>query len=137
MLERRSMLAGLAALPAAGLPIATLAATRQADPFTNYGAEVVALHEAMSALPPDAPDADSDAFMDRWGAIDAEAMAGQPTTFAGAAGALEYARREFVQFHVEPREDGGREIDPGDKLILHLIDGAIAVLRRAAGGGVA
>ena len=135
-MDRRKLLAGLAGLPLTSVALPALAAA-PADPFAGFHAEIRALHETMEGLPDGMADADLDALMDRWGEIDARAMANQPTTFAGAAGALEYARREFVQFHLEPRSDGGSRLDPGDKLILHLMDGAIAVLRQAIAGGVA
>ena len=72
--------------------------------------------------------------MDAWGDVDHEALAGCPTTLAGAAGALEYARREFVQFQVH---DDEATADPSKRLILHLLDGALDVLRQAAMGGQA
>ncbi len=134
MLERRSMLAGLAALPVAGLPVAAVAVAGLHDPFTRYGAEILALHAAIDACESDEA---SDRLMDRWGAIDAQAMVGRPMTLAGALGALEYARREIHQFHVAASEGIGDEVCPGDRLVLHLLDGAIGVLRQAAGGGVA
>lgn len=132
--DRRTMLAGLAALPVAGLPLAAMAGTAGADPFTRYGAEILALHAAIDACDSDAA---SDPLMDRWGEIDAQAMAGRPTTLAGALGALEYARREVHQFHIVAVEAIGDDVCPGDRLVLHLIDGAIAVLRQGVGGGVA
>ena len=128
------MLAGLAALPAAGLSVAAMAAASRPDPFRRYGDEILALHAAINAC---GDDAASDPLMDRWGEIDAQAMARRPTTLAGALGALEMARREIHQFRIETREDIGSEIDPSDRLVLHLIDGAIGVLRQASGGGVA
>ena len=67
--------------------------------------------------------------MDRWGEIDRIAMAARPTTLAGAISCLEYARREHVQFGMC---DGKLE-DPGDLLILSLINGVIGALRTMGG----
>lgn len=131
MLERRSLLTGLAALPTAGLPLAAMATATQSDPFTGYSDAILALHEAIATDPGESA---ADRLIDRWGEIDRMALAGCPTTLAGAAGALRYARREFVQFSMEDNETAD---NPSHRLILHLVDGAIAVLRQAACGGVA
>lgn len=133
MLERRTLLAGLAALPAAGLPLAAAAASRP-DPFAAYHGEVLAVQAVIDDPGAEMPEDEVNRLMDRWGGIDAQAMAGQPTTLAGALGALQMARREFVQFQMDAVEDEG---DPSKRLVLHLIDGAIGVLRRAGAGGVA
>ncbi len=131
MLERRTVLAGLAGLPAAGLPIMALV-SNQPDPFATYHWSIVDLHDAIDHG--SGSDDDKERLMDRWGEIDAQALAGKPVTLGGALGALQMARREFVQFQMMDREETE---DPSKKLVLHLIDGAIAVLRQAAGGGVA
>ena len=125
--NRRAILAGLAGLPFATV-VSPSSASASVDPFIHYGADIIALHAAMEGR----DDEVCDPLMDAWGAIDAKAMAEQPTTPAGAVGALEYARREFVQFYVEPHDDG---MNGGARLILHLLDGAISVLRQAAEGG--
>ena len=126
--------ANVSLVPAAGLPLAAMSAAAHADPFTRYGDAILALHAAIEACETDEA---SGPLMDRWGDIDAQAMAGRPTTLAGALGALEYARREFHQFHAAAVDDIGDDVSPGDRLVLHLLDGAIAVLRQVAGGGVA
>lgn len=97
--------------------------------FAGYHRAILDAHAAMEAQPPGATDADSDPYMDRWGEIDRLAMMDRPRTFSDAVAALAYARREFHQFHVEMAESAGEDICPGDKLILHLLDGAAAVLR--------
>ncbi len=129
MRDRRAVLAGLAGLPFTAVVLPS-SASASADPFIHYGSDIMALHAAMEGR----DDETCDPLMDAWGAIDAKAMAGKPTTPAGAAGALEYARREFVQFYVEPHDDG---MNSGARLILHLLDGAIAVLRQGTSGGAA
>jgi hypothetical protein len=98
--------------------------------FASYHRGVLEACTAIEALPPGATDADADVHMDRWAEIDPMAMADQPRTFADAIGALAYARREFHQFHIEAAEDLGEEPCRGDKLTLHLLDGAITVLQR-------
>ena len=102
-------------------------------PGGNFGAyhrAVLETHRAMEALPPEATDADAVVFMDRWADIDRMAMADRPKTFADAIGALHYARREHHQFNIETRDGTDSEPCPGDRLILHLLDGAITVLQR-------
>lgn len=131
MADRRNLLRGLAALPfmtAAGAAVPTRALASAADPFTTYHARILAIHAAIDAGPGDEA---AERLMDVWGDIDREALNGRPTTLAGAAGALEYVRREFVQFQMLDNEITD---DPSKKLIVHLLDGALSVLRQAAGG---
>ena len=129
MLERRSLLAGLAALPAVGLPLAALASARP-DPFAVFHAEVLSLHVAVCSC--DDEEA-SDPHMDRLAEIDEAVAHLRPTTLGEAASALAFARREHLQFALFDDPEGG---DVGSRLVLHLIDGALAVLRQATGGGV-
>ena len=134
MADRRDLLKGFVALPFATVPavaMLTRALAGSADPFTTYHSRILALHMAINDGPGDEA---AERMMDAWGAIDREAMAGHPTTFAGAAGALAYARREFVQFEMQDTEETDNQTH---LLILHLIDGAIGVLRQAAMGGQA
>ena len=133
MFERRAVLAGLAGLPLVAAPAIALSAVSgfmPADPFTTYHQRIVDLHAAIDT---GLGDEAADPLMDAWGAIDREALAGQPVTLAGAAGALEMARREFVQFKIFEQEGTA---DPSNRLILHLLDGALGVLRQAAAGGM-
>ena len=133
MADRRNLLRGLVALPFAAAPtvaMSTRALAGSADPFTAYHSRILALHARIDT---GLGDEAADPLMDAWGAIDREAIAGQPTTFAGAAGALAYARREFVQFEMQDTEETDNQ---SHLLILHLLDGAIGVLRRAAMGEV-
>ena len=97
--------------------------------FAGYHRSILEAHAAMEALPPGATDADADAFMDRWNEIDCMAMMDRPRTMSDAIGALAYARREFHQFHIEMEESAGEDPCKGDKLVLHLLDGAAAVLK--------
>ena len=132
MFDRRAVLAGIAGLPLAAAPAVAVSAralAAVADPFATYHPRILAVHAAIEAGPGEDV---AERLMDDWGDIDHEALAGQPTTLAGAAGALEYARREFVQFQVH---DGEATADPSKRLILHLLDGAIGVLRQAGAGG--
>ena len=132
--DRRAVLAGLAGLSFATVPavaMSTWALAGSTDPFTTYHSRILALHARINI---GLGDEVADTLMDAWGAIDREAMAGRPTTFAGAAGALAYARREFVQFEMQDKEETD---NPSHLLILHLLDGAIGVLRQAAMGGQA
>ncbi|RYC29215.1 hypothetical protein D3273_25185 [Lichenibacterium minor] len=126
------MLASLAGLPLAGFALPALAAA-PADPFAGFHAEILALHHAINLG--EGSEDDQGRLMDRWGEIDAQALAGRPTTLGGALGALEMARREFHQFHVEVHEDIGEDVSSSDRLTLHLMDGAIAILRQAIKGG--
>ena len=130
--DRRAVLAGLAGLPFAAVPAGAIPSQvlgGPADPFVTYHQRILAIQAAVNTgLGDDA----ADPLMDAWGAIDREAMAVRPTTFAGAAGALGYARREFVQFEMQDKE---QTENPSHLLILHLLDGAIGVLRQAATGG--
>ena len=132
MADRRTLLCGLAALPFAATPAVAASAPAlagSADPFTTYHQRILALHQVVNTgLGDDA----AGPLLDAWGAIDREALVGHPRTLAGAAGALEYARREFVQFEMEDMEETD---DPSKRLILHLIDGALSVLRQATVGG--
>ena len=133
MLERRAVLAGLAGLPLVAAPAiasSVVSGSMPADPFAMYHQRILTLHAAIEADP---GDDEAERMMDCWGDIDREALAGRPTTFAGAAGALEMARREFVQFKLFAHEG---PTDPSNRLILHLIDGALGVLQHAAAGGV-
>lgn len=143
-LSRRSTLRGSAAAslglalptvavagksPSSADAMSTRALPGSVDPFTTYHARILAIQNLVENAPSEEA---ADRAMDAWGDVDREALAGRPTTFAGAAGALAYARREFVQFEMQDRE----ETDNGcHRLILHLIDGAMDVLRQAAAGG--
>ena len=135
MCDRRTLLQGLAALPLAAVPtvaVSSRALAGSADPFATYHQRIVAVLAAIEA--PGTEEEEADRLMDRWADINREAMGTRPVTLAGAVGALEYARREFHQFHIETREDMGGQPCPGDTLVLHLLDGALGVLRQAAGG---
>ena len=128
MADRRNLLRGLAVLPFAAAPAVVVSAralAAVADPFATYHQRILALHEAINTSPSEEA---ADRMMDAWGDIDHEALAGQPKTLAGAAGSLEYARREFVQFEMQDTEETE---NPSHRLILHLLDGAIGVLRQA------
>jgi hypothetical protein len=132
MADRRDLLRGFVALPFAAAPVVAVssrALAGSADPFSTYHQRILAIHTAVEAAPNDEA---AERLMDAWGDVDHEALAGCPTTLAGAAGALEYARREFVQFQVH---DDEATADPSKRLILHLLDGALDVLRQAAMGG--
>ena len=94
---RRGLLGVTAAVGVVGLPVAA-----HPDPFTRYGVEILTLQAAVET---GCPDDEAERLMDRWTEIDRLALAGQPTTLAGALGALEMARREFSQFQVVSRED--------------------------------
>lgn len=96
--------------------------------FGRYHTEILQVHADLKAS--DGSDAAAAALMDRWAIIDSMAMADQPRDLADALGALLYARREHHQFAIEPRQDTGTDPDKGDALILHLLDGATAVLQR-------
>ena len=131
MADRRTLLRGLAALPFAATPAVAASAPALAgssDPFATYHQRILALHQTVNTGLGD--DAAAPLFA-AWGAIDREALAGRPTTLAGAVGALEYARREFVQFEMEDMEETD---NPSHRLILHLLDGTLDVLRQAATG---
>ena len=67
------------------------------------------------------------------GAIDRLALSARPTTVSGAMLCLAYARREFVQFDMRGDE---AEDNRGHQLILHLVDGAMGVLRSMGGARV-
>ncbi len=97
------------------------AAPANIDPFTGYHQEVVDLQARMLLLPED----EADHLWARWKDIDDLVLTSQPTTIAGAVGALDYARRELHQFRVENKEDP----NPTEILVLHLIDGALGVIR--------
>lgn len=128
--DRRAILAGLAGLPFAAASAGAVSARAlvgSADPFIGYHGWILALHAAINAGPGEA-----EAVMDALGDIDREAMAGRPTTLAGAAGALQMARRESVQFRTFDEEDTA---DTTNRLILHLLDGAMGVLGQAVEGG--
>ena len=130
--NRRAILAGLAGLPFAAAPaVATSVVTGfvPADPFITYNGRIRDLHAEINAGPGEAA---VGRLMEAWDAIDLEVMASCPTTFAGAIGALEYARREFVQFEMDATEETD---DPSHRLVLHLLAGAIGVLRQAVEGG--
>ena len=132
MIARRSFLQGTAALPLAAVPTvagSSRALAGSADPFATYHQRIIDLHALIDADP---GEDEAERMMDAWGDIDRKALAGRPTTFAGAAGALAMARREFVQFKLFAHEG---PTDPSNRLILHLIDGAISVLQQAAEGG--
>ena len=134
MADRRDLLRGLVALPftvAPAIAVSSRALAGTADPFATYHQRILAIHAAVEAAPNDEV---AELMMGAWGDVDHEALAGCPTTLAGAAGALEYARREFVQFQVH---DDEATADPSKRLILHLLDGALDVLRQATTGGQA
>lgn len=98
--------------------------------FGSYHREILHLYERMQSDPTIEDDDAAEPLMARWAEIDEMAMANQPRTLADAIGALRYARREHHQFAIEADEREGRETDTGDRLIQHLLDGAIAVLSR-------
>ena len=134
MADRRALLLGLATLPLAGLvPATALANPATADPFTGYHREILDLFAANEARE-DTSDEAAEPFMERWEEIDDLGRTTRPTTLAGALGALEWARREHVQFNMDDDEADG---DPSNSLVLALLDGAIGVLRQAVAGGVA
>ena len=136
MCDRRTLLQSLAVLPLAAVPTVALSNRVPAgsvDPFTTFHQRIVAVLAAIEA--PGTEEEEANRLMDRWAEINREAMAARPVTLAGAIGALEYARREFHQFHIETREDIGGQPCPGDTLVLHLLDGALGVLRQAVDGG--
>ncbi len=133
MADRRTLLRGLAALPLAGLvPATALANPATADPFIGYHREILDLFAANDAIE-DLTDEAAKPNMQRWQEIDDLGRTTRPTTLAGALGALEWARREHVQFNMGEDE---ADADPCNSLVLALIDGAIGVLRQAVSGGV-
>ncbi len=125
---RRALLQGIGALPIAGTTaaagvLAAVPAVAGSDPFPSYYREVVAL---IGALEGDLNDVEAAPMMDRWRDLDSLAMATKPTTCAGIAACLQYARREHVQFGMKGDEG---EDDPGSRLILALLDNALGTLR--------
>ena len=132
MADRRTILRGLAALPLAGLvPATALAHSATPDPFTGYHREILDLFAANSAREDESDEA-AVPFMERWEEIDELGRTTRPTTLAGALGALEWARREHVQFNMS---DDEADADPCNSLILALFDGALGVLRPMVEGG--
>lgn len=105
-----------------------------ADPFSAYHLEIVGIQEALTAS---TVKEDDDRLMKRWGEIDQEALVRRPKTLSGALGALEYARREHHQFNVEASQDLKCEVDPTNLIVLHLLDGALEVMRRSFGASAA
>ena len=95
------------------------------DPYVTLCADY---HRARAAVDASGPHDEADAFV-AWGKADAGLIAHRATTAAGALAGLKIARKEFVDSYGD--EDG---VDI-DRLILGLLDSAIAVLEREAAHG--
>ena len=119
--------------PRGGAMAVLQAATQSAavDPFAGYHREILSLHDDINGGDLTADKANT--RTDRWGGHRPFAMSARPTTIPGAVACLAYARREFVQFDMHGDE---AEDNRGHKLILHLVDGAMGVLRSMGGARV-
>lgn len=111
-------------------PVSPIKATMP-DPFRDYHKRILQLHEIIDNAS-GRDDEEAESMMQEWKDIDKEALSSLPQTISGAAGAIEYAMREFIQFYVEGPD---READESSRLILHLLSGALAVQRQAVANG--
>ena len=130
--SRRRAISGAVAL--AATPVAVLQAATQSaavDPFAGYHREILSLHDDINDG--ELTEDEANTRMDRWGAIDRLALSARPTTVSGAMACFTCARREFVQFDMHGDE---AEDNRGHQLILHLVDGAMGVLRSMGGARV-
>ncbi len=125
---RRRALAALAGAGAAlNLPKAAHALPAPADPIPALYAERQRITDQVDRC---RSDDEADPLMDRWAALDREAMANPATTLAGAVASLEWVKAEYMQFKVDVHEG---DADQGDFLTLALLDGALGVLRSIGG----
>ena len=80
-----------------------------------------------------ADDAAAGVLLDAWQEINRRAMETTASTLDDAIACLEYARSEHVQCNMDEDEEE-YDFDPRQRLILHLLDGALGVLRRQMHG---
>ena len=93
--------------------------------FGKYHREILRLHAEINDG--DLTEDEANVRMDRWGAIDRLALSTLATTIPDAVACLAYARREFIQFEMK---GGEGDDNPSHRLVLHLLDEALAALSR-------
>lgn len=123
MLERRSILRSLAALPLATLP--AVAASPTSDVVPALYAEKLRVCDLINSWP-DATDSEADVLMDRWGACDRAAVEAPASTLAGAIASIEWAKTELLEFGFQADITNSGK---GENFVLALLNGALGALQ--------